>query len=208
MPLFTRRDREAVGTAGMALALVALMLASSRSLSRRTPTTGRSVRPLNGILVTNAGSAVHNFNVQDTSVHTKDLQPGETANVELKGLKAGELHRFLRDLGQLGMQATLVVGGSGSASSAASGMENMDFNGMSPQQLQAMNDRVCPNGRPRTTAGAPRLPRQASSRTRRQQRSSSWTGRRARSCQSRSARACGCDDFTSRNPCCRARRCR
>ena len=46
--------------------------------------------PLNGkLLVTNAGTTVHNFNVQGTSVHTKDLQPGDTATVDLKGVKAG-----------------------------------------------------------------------------------------------------------------------
>ena len=43
---------------------------------------------------------------------------------------------------QAGMQATLVIGGSGNATSGAAGMANMDFNSMSPQQLSAMNDQM------------------------------------------------------------------
>jgi len=101
--------------------------------------------PLNGkLLVTNSGSAVHNFNVQGTSVRTKDLQPGETATVDLKGLKAGTYTTFCAISGhqQLGMQATLVIGGTGAASAATGGMANMDFNSMTPQQLQSMNDQM------------------------------------------------------------------
>src|SRR5205823_6595610 len=43
---------------------------------------------------------------------------------------------------QAGMQGTLVIGGTGAASGASSGMANMDFNSLSPQQLQAMNDKM------------------------------------------------------------------
>jgi manganese oxidase len=166
VPLFTRRDREAVGTAGVALGIVALMFgffafvvaahADNRkigapagavqvTLSEFAITPASIAAPLNGkLLVTNAGSAVHNFSVQGSDVKTKDLQPGETATVDLKGLKAGSYVALCAIAGhqQLGMQATLVIGGSGASSSAGAGMANMDFNSMSPQQLQAMNDEM------------------------------------------------------------------
>ncbi len=171
MPLFTRQDRDAVGTAGVALGVVALMfgffafVVSAHADSRKIGAPAGAVQvtlteyaitpasitaPLNGKLtVTNSGTMVHNFNVQGTSVHTKDLQPGETATVDLKGLKAGSYTAFCAISGhqQLGMQATLVIGGSAGASSAsgssASGdMSNMDFNTMSVAQLQAMNARM------------------------------------------------------------------
>src|SRR6478735_4469175 len=44
--------------------------------------------PLNGkLLVTNSGSVVHNFHVDKTDVHTSDLQSGDSATVDLKGIK-------------------------------------------------------------------------------------------------------------------------
>ncbi len=166
MRLFRRSDREAVGTAGVALGLVALMfgflafVVAAHADTRKVGAPAGAVQvtlsdfaiapasisaPLNGkLLVTNSGSSVHNFNVQGTSIHTKDLQPGETATLDLKGQKAGSYTVLCAISGhqQLGMQATLVIGGSGAASSAAGGMANMDFNSMSPQQLQAMNDQM------------------------------------------------------------------
>ena len=105
MGLFTRRDREAVGTAGAALGLVALMfgflafVVAAHADNRKVGTPAGAVQvtlsefaiapaniaaPLNGkLLVTNSGSAVHNLNVQGTSVRTRDLQPGETATLDL-----------------------------------------------------------------------------------------------------------------------------
>ena len=166
MPLFTRRDREAVGTAGMALALVALMFgflavvvaahADNRkigapagavqvTLSEFAITPASISAPIDGKLtVTNSGSAVHNFNVSGTNIHTKDLQPGTTTTVDLKGIKAGTYTVFCAIPGHqaAGMQGTLVIGGSGAPSSSAGGMENMDFNSMTPQQLSAMNDKM------------------------------------------------------------------
>ena len=166
MPLFTRRDREAVGTAGMAMALVALMFgflavvvaahADNRkigapagavqvTLSEFAITPSSISAPIDGKLtVTNSGSAAHNFNVSGTNVHTKDLQPGTTTTVDLKGIKAGTYTVFCAIPGHqaAGMQGTLVIGGSGAASSSAGGMENMDFNSMTPQQLSAMNDKM------------------------------------------------------------------
>jgi hypothetical protein len=59
-------------------------------------------------------------------------------------VKAGSYTAFCAIAGhqQAGMQATLVIGGSGSATGAAAGMANMDFNSMTPQQLAAMNDQM------------------------------------------------------------------
>ncbi len=166
MPLFSRNDREAVGAAGVALGVVALMLgffafvvaahADSRkigapagavavSLSEYAITPTTIAAPLNGKLTgTNGGTMVHNFAVQGTQVHTKDLQPGETATVDLKGLKAGTYTLFCSISGhqQLGMQASIVIGGAATAAADASGMGNMDFNSMSPQQMQAMNNQM------------------------------------------------------------------
>jgi FtsP/CotA-like multicopper oxidase with cupredoxin domain/plastocyanin len=166
VPLFTRRDRDAVSSAGIALGLAALLFgflafvvaahADTRKIGAPagavqvtlteyaiTPTS--IAAPLNGKLtVTNAGTMVHNFSVQGTQVHTKDLQPGDTATVDLKGLKAGTYTSICTISGhqQLGMQATLVVGGGSADASSTHDMSGMDFNTMTPAQMQAMNDRM------------------------------------------------------------------
>jgi FtsP/CotA-like multicopper oxidase with cupredoxin domain len=100
--------------------------------------------PLNGkLVVTNAGSVAHNFHVDGTDVHTSDLASGDSATVDLKGLKAGSYTVLCAVSGhrEAGMQGTLVIGGSGSSTNSG-GMANMDFNSMTPQQLQAMNDEM------------------------------------------------------------------
>ena len=165
MPLFKREDREAVSSAGLALALAALLFgflalavaahADNRkigapagavqvTLAEYAITPAAISAPLNGKLtVTNAGTMVHNFTVQGTDVHTKDLQPGQTVTLDLKGVKAGSYTAICAISGhqQLGMQAALVIGG-GSSGSAAGDMGSMDFNSMTPEQMQAMNDRM------------------------------------------------------------------
>ncbi len=164
MSLLTRKDREVVGTAGVVFALIAMMFglfafvvaahadnkkvgapagAVSVSLSEFTITPASITAPLNGKLtVTNAGTTVHNFNIQGTSVKTRDLQPGDAVTVDLKGLKAGSYTAYCAISGheQLGMKATLVIGSGGGSS--AGGMAGMDFNTASPQQLAAMNDQM------------------------------------------------------------------
>ena len=165
MPLFRRNDREAVGTAAVVFALIAMMFgffafvvaahadnkktgapagAVTVSLSEFAITPANIAAPLNGQLtVSNAGSVAHNFNIQGTSIHTKDLQPGDSTTVSLKGLKAGGYTVYCAVPGhqQAGMQATLIVGGGGGANSAA-GMANMDLNSMSSQQMLAMNNQM------------------------------------------------------------------
>jgi plastocyanin len=164
--LFKRGDRDALGAGSAAFALIAVMFSFSAvaiaahadnkksgvpagavqvSLSEFVITPSTITVPLNGkIVVANAGTTTHNFNVQGTKIHTKDLQPGDSATVDLAGLKAGSYTAFCSIAGhqQAGMQATVVVGGSGSATGDAAGMANTDFNSMTPQQLSAMNDQM------------------------------------------------------------------
>ncbi len=166
MPLFKREDREAVSSAGLALALAALLFGflalavAAHADNRKTGAPAGAVQvtlaeyaitpasisaPLNGKLtVTNAGTMVHNFTVQGTDVRTKDLQPGQTVTLDLKGVKAGSYTAICAISGhqQLGMQAALVIGGGSSGASATGDMGSMDFNSMTPEQMQAMNDRM------------------------------------------------------------------
>jgi plastocyanin len=165
MGLFKRQDREVLGTAGIVFASIAMIFglfafvvaahadnkqsgapagAVQVSLSEFALTPTSITAPLNGkLVVANAGSAVHNFNIKGTGVRTKDLQAGTSATLDLKGLKAGSYTVFCAIAGhqQAGMQGTLVIGGSGSASGTHS-MAGMDFNSMSPEQLSAMNDQM------------------------------------------------------------------
>ncbi|HMK92580.1 MAG TPA: multicopper oxidase domain-containing protein, partial [Thermoleophilia bacterium] len=165
MSLFTRKDREVVGTAGVVFALIAMMFglfafvvaahadnkkvgapagAVQVTLSEFKITPASITASLNSKLtVSNTGTAVHNFNIQGTKVHTKDLQPGDSATVDLNGLKAGTYTVFCAISGhqQAGMQGTLVIGGGGS-SSGSTDMADMDFNNATPQQLAAMNNQM------------------------------------------------------------------
>lgn len=165
MGLFKRQDREAVGTAAVGLALIALIFgffafvvaAHADNKKVGAPAGGVQVTlsefaitpatinaPLHGTLVVvNSGTAVHNLNIRKTGVKTKDIQPGGSATLELGDLKAGSYTVFCAIAGheQAGMRATLVVGGTGT-SSAAGDMANMDFNTMTPKQLAAMNDQM------------------------------------------------------------------
>ena len=167
MGIFRPKDRELVGSTNTIFALLAAVLAfaalvtaahaNSRTIAGAatgatqvtlsefaiTPSTVNA--PANAeLLVVNSGASAHNFNVDGTSIHTKDIAPGGTATVDLKGVKAGSYTVYCNIAGhrQAGMQGTLVIGGSGNASNSSAGMANMDFNSMTPEQLQAMNDQM------------------------------------------------------------------
>ncbi len=73
------------------------------------------------LAVTNSGTVAHNFAVKDTNVRTKMLNPGESATVSLKGLKAGNYTAICEVPGHAdsGMKAMLMIGGSGGGSGAA-----------------------------------------------------------------------------------------
>lgn len=166
MGLFRQQDREATGAAAASFALIAMMfgffavVVAAHADNKKTGVPAGAVQvtisefaitpasisvPLDGkLVVANAGAAVHNFNIQGTKIHTNDLQPGSSTTVDLGGIKAGSYTAFCAISGhqQQGMQATVVIGGSGSASGASAGMANMDFNSLSPHQLAAMNDQM------------------------------------------------------------------
>jgi len=77
--------------------------------------------PLGGtITVTNGGTVQHNFAVQDTNLRTKMLNPGESATLTLKGLKAGTYTGICEVPGHAtsGMKATVMVGGAAGGSAA------------------------------------------------------------------------------------------
>jgi manganese oxidase len=169
--VFTRNDKEAVGTGTMVFALLAAILAftalvtaaraNSKSGGGAAAAGGTQVQlsefqispsrvsvPVDGrIVVTNNGSVTHNFWIGNTDVHSKDLKPGDSATLDLKGVAKGSYPVYCNVAGhkEAGMNGTLVVGGSGAASNAAGGMANMDFNALSAEQLQAMNDQMDQN---------------------------------------------------------------
>jgi uncharacterized cupredoxin-like copper-binding protein len=169
--LFKPSDKEAVGAGNTVFAVIAAVLAlaalvtaahanrkaesnaSSAAATQATLTefaiTPSTVNaPLNGkLLVTNNGATTHNFTIDGTDLKTKDLAPGAAETLDLKGLKAASYIVYCNIAGhrQQGMQGTLVIGGSGNTSDSASGMANMDFNTMTPEQLSAMNDQMDAN---------------------------------------------------------------
>jgi plastocyanin len=166
--LLTRKDREVVGAANTVFALLATLLAfaalvtaahanskSSRggaaaggvqvTLTEFSITPASIGAPVGGKLtVTNNGSAAHNLTIEGTDKKTKDLNPGASATLDLSGLEKGSYTVFCAISGhrQAGMQGTLVIGGTGASSNTPTGMANMDFNALSPAQLQAMNDQM------------------------------------------------------------------
>ncbi len=168
MAIVKRQDREALTAAAAVFAMIAAMFgvvavfvavhADTRTISGGAPAGAVQVTlaefsispstidvPLHGtIVVTNNGSVVHNFNIQGTSVKTGDISPGSSATVRLDSVNAGSYTAFCAVPGHqaAGMQATVVVGGTGTADNSAAGMANMDFNSLTPQQLSAMNDQM------------------------------------------------------------------
>jgi manganese oxidase len=163
MGLFKPQDRDATGVAAVSFAALAMTFgffafvvaahddkttgapagAVQVTLSEFAITPATISAPLNGkLVVANAGAAVHNFNIGGTKIQTKDLQPGDSVTVDLDGIKGGSYTASCAIPGhrQAGMQATVVIGGSGAATADGAGMSTSDFNSLSPQQLAAMND--------------------------------------------------------------------
>ena len=63
------------------------------------------------IRVTNNGTIAHNFSIPDRSLHTRDLQPGESQTISVKNVVAGELDFMCTipahaDSGMKGMRLT------------------------------------------------------------------------------------------------------
>src|SRR5690242_801546 len=104
------------------------------SLAEFTISPSSITAPLDGKLtVTNTGKTEHNLTVEDTNLSTKQLKPGESQTLDLKGVKAGTYNVFCNVAGhqQAGMKGTLTIGSGGSA---ADSMANM-----TPEQMQAHN---------------------------------------------------------------------
>jgi FtsP/CotA-like multicopper oxidase with cupredoxin domain len=158
--LFRREDKDAVGTGALVLALLALITAMAAvvaagrpiskaddaaaaapsgvtvSLSEFTISPSSITAPLDGKLtVTNAGKIEHNLTVEGTNLSTKQLKPGESQTLDLKGVKAGTYNVFCNVPGhqQAGMKGTLEIGSGGTP--GADSMANM-----TPEQMQAHNN--------------------------------------------------------------------
>ncbi len=166
MSLFTRKDREVLGTAGVVFALIAMMFglfafivaahADSKKASAGVPVGAVQVSlsefaitpasisvPTGGkLVVTNAGSVVHNLNISGSKAKTKDLAAGDSATLDLKGLKAGHYTVYCAVSGhkEAGMQAMLMIGTS--SGDGTTDMASMDFNSASTKQLSAVNDQM------------------------------------------------------------------
>jgi FtsP/CotA-like multicopper oxidase with cupredoxin domain len=93
------------------------------------------------ITVTNGGTVQHNFAVQDTDLRTKMLNPGESATLELKGLKKGNYTAICEVPGHAtaGMKAMLMVGG---ASGSSAGDSNAALTAADPSNNTAMEQQI------------------------------------------------------------------
>ncbi len=154
MPLFTSRDREALGAGSAALSIVAVVIAlaglltavadddgggGSVSAGGTVVTLGEfSISPASltvaeggKLVVTNTGTAEHNLVIEGTGVKTADLAPGASETLDVSGIEAGmyTVSCSISDHRGLGMLADLTVGDAGSTQHA-----------VNTERLQAEND--------------------------------------------------------------------
>jgi FtsP/CotA-like multicopper oxidase with cupredoxin domain len=162
VPIFQRRDRDAVGAGAAAFALLAMVLAFAAlvavaqkddaggtavaaggtpvTLSEFTIEPTMVMAPSGGsLMITNNGAAAHNVHVDGTSAKTDDIQPGASASLDLSKLKDGTYTIFCNIAGHRGqgMEAMLHLGTGGAtdASQAQSGST-----GKTDAQLRKAND--------------------------------------------------------------------
>jgi len=137
MHRFTRADREAIGNATVAFALIALVTAvialftvankkdgseagsasggTTVTLSEFALSPASVTVPVGGKLaVVNNGTVAHNVSIVGTDLKTKDLSPGEGASLDLSALKEGMYTIFCAVSGhkEAGMVGDLMVGAS------------------------------------------------------------------------------------------------
>jgi manganese oxidase len=142
--LFKRSDAPALGAASASFAFIGLLLAFAALIVTATKdNNGGTVVASGGvsvtlsefkltpdtvtvssggsITVTNAGTTAHNLTIDGTSIHTKDLNPGESAILQLEGLKDGTYTMICSVPGHAaaGMKGTLTVGAGGAGGAAA-----------------------------------------------------------------------------------------
>jgi plastocyanin len=162
VPIFTRRDRDAVGAGSLILALLAALLAFAALVTAANAGDGDggggggaapagatevtlsdlaispkeiSVSAGATLAVANKGAIVHNFVVEGTDFKTKDLDAGESATLDLTGLEEGTHNVSCSIPGhkEAGMVATLTVGAGHAGGGGATG-------GDDPETLRANND--------------------------------------------------------------------
>lgn len=146
MGLFRRSDQPALNAASASFAFIAMVLAfaavvvtASKSNNNGTVVTAGgvtvtlsefkltpdtvTVSPGGSVTVTNGGTVSHNLTIKGTSVHTKDLKPGETVVLSLKGVKDGTYEMFCAVSGHegAGMKGTLTIGSGGAVVDQQSG---------------------------------------------------------------------------------------
>jgi plastocyanin len=147
MGLFKKGDKETLGIAAVSFAFLALVLAFASFVIMTTykNSSGTTVVGAGGaqvslsefkiepatitvssggaVAVTNNGTIPHNLTIQGTKYKTKDLNPGESATLSLKGLKDGSYTMICGIPGhaQSGMKGTLTVGSAGSVQTNQSG---------------------------------------------------------------------------------------
>jgi manganese oxidase len=166
--LFRREDREVVGAGALAfgflaavIAVLALVLAAHADSRVKTANNAATAAnavpvslkefsispkmvdvPLDGkIAVTNSGTVDHNFTIEGTNLKTKDLKPGTTETLDLKGLKAGTYNASCEIAGhkQAGMTAMVHVGSS-DASGATSDSDLLAQSAEMDKMMKAPTD--------------------------------------------------------------------
>ncbi len=87
------------------------------------------------IEVTNAGSQAHNLGVEGTDLITPDIEPGESATLDLSSLEAGTYTLYCDIPGHAdsGMTTPLVIGAAADGEAAAAG-GHADHAAMTPEQ--------------------------------------------------------------------------
>jgi plastocyanin len=95
-----------------------------------------TVSPGGSITVTNSGTIPHNLTIEGTDHKTKDLNPGDSTSLSLKGLKEGSYTMIcsLPGHAQAGMKGTVTIGSGGAVQTSQSGSA-----GATAQQLLAGN---------------------------------------------------------------------
>jgi FtsP/CotA-like multicopper oxidase with cupredoxin domain len=156
--LFKKSDTAALGAASASFALLAMVLAFASLVVVATKKDATTVIGAGGaqvslsefkiepatitvstggsVTVTNNGTVQHNLTIQGTKFKTKDLNPGDSVTLVLKGLKEGSYTMFCSLPGHesQGMKGTLTVGSAGSVQDTQSGTA-----GATAQQLLAGN---------------------------------------------------------------------
>lgn len=167
-----RGDREALGWGAWVFALVAVLLAfgalavAGNALTKsdnaesiaavggsgtKVSLTEFKIQPETvsvarggSIAVTNDGTVEHNLAVQGTDLKTKMLKPGESATLDVGGLKDGDFTLFCQVSGHegAGMKAMLVIGGSGAGGAAAGASSEAALTTADPSRNVAMKQQI------------------------------------------------------------------